>query len=177
MAMQRWERVYAELQQRSERLGYAPPKQLGGGQSQTFEFKVRGEPVFLLAFRDLARKEDYKVHNRLWAEGLDLVLARYENLKGLGKRLPQAAAIVIDNIGDAYVVVMMDELLRLYHDKRALDRNDGHRRLTFVVQREPDGYYLQMPYGEAPARLTSVNTVDSLVLLLKAANPPASTAR
>ena len=172
--MQRWERVYVDLQQRAERLGYAPPRQIGGDQSQVFEFKIGGTPVLLLAFRDLGRKEDYAAPNQLWAEGLDLVLSRFDELRKQGKRLPQAAAIVIDNIGDAYVVVMMDELLRLYAEKDALNRNDGHRRLTFVVQREADGYYLKMPYGGAPMRLTSVNSVDSLVLLLKAAKTPGS---
>ena len=175
MTMQRWERVYDELQRRAARLGYAPPKQLGGPQSQTFEFRVRRDPVLLLAFRDLARKEDYAAQNRLWAEGLDLVLERYEELAKQGTSVPQAAAIVIDNIGDAYVVVMMDELLALYREKGALDRRDGHRRLTFVVQREAAGYFLQMPYGEPPAKLTSVNSVESLVLLLKAAKAPATT--
>src|SRR5689334_21500417 len=101
MTMQKWERVYAALQQRSERLGYSPPTRIGGEQSQVYEFRVRGEPVLLLAFRDLARKEDYKVQNRLWAEGLDLVLERYQQLSKVGKRLPQSAAIVIDNIGEA----------------------------------------------------------------------------
>lgn len=172
MAMQRWEQVYTDLQRRAERLGYAPPRQIGGDQSQVFEFKIRGNSVLLLAFRDLGRKEDYALPNELWAEGLDLVLARFEELGQQGKELPQAAAIVIDNIGDAYVVVMMDELLRLYREKNALNRNDGHRRLTFVVQRESDGYYLRMPYGRPPTKLTSVNTVDSLVLLLKAAKTP-----
>jgi hypothetical protein len=174
MAMQRWEQVYADLQRRAELLGYAPPRQIGGDQSQVFEFKIRGRPVLLLAFRDLGRKEDYAAPNQLWAEGLDLVLERFAELRRQGKQLPQAAAIVIDNIGDAFVVVMMDELLRLYEEKNALNRNDGHRRLTFVVQRDANGYYLKMPYGGRPMKLTSVNTVDSLLLLLKAAKTPAS---
>jgi hypothetical protein len=174
MAMQRWEQVYVELQRRAERFGYAPPRQIGGDQSQVFEFKVRGNPVLLLAFRDLGRKEDYAAPDQLWPEGLDLVLARFDELHQQGKQLPQAAAIVIDNIGNAYVVVMMDELLRLYSEKDALNRNDGHRRLTFVVQWESDGYDLKMPYGRPPMKLTSVNSVDSLVLLLKAAKTLAS---
>lgn len=172
MPMQRWEKVYNQLQGRAERLGYNPPTQIGGAQSQVFEFKVRGTPVLLLAFRDLARKEDYKVHNRLWAEGLDLVLERYEALEKQGKLLPQAAAIVIDNLGDAFVVVMMNELLDLYRQKGALGAKDGHRRFTFVVQREPEGYFLQMPYGRPPVPLTSVNSIDSLVLLLQTAKSP-----
>lgn len=173
MTMQRWEKVYDELQRKAARLGYNPPTQIGAGLSQVFEFKLRGSPVLLLAFRDLGRKQDFKVPNRLWAEGLDLVLERYEELSRKGKTLPQAAAIVIDNIGNAFVVVMMNELLDLYREKGALGTDDGHRRLTFIVQREPDGYYLQMPYGRPPVRLTSVNSVDSLVLLLKAAKSPA----
>jgi hypothetical protein len=172
MAMQRWEHVYNQLQKRAERLGYNPPRQLGGVQSQVFEFKIRSGPVLLLAFRDLARKEDYKVHNRLWAEGLELVLERYQELERQGEPLPQAAAIVIDNLGDAFVVVMMNELLELYREKGALKAPDGHRRFTFVVQREADGYYLQMPFGRPPVPLTSVNSIESLVLLLKTARGP-----
>src|SRR5438876_1868704 len=74
IAMQRWEQVYNELQRKAEKLGYRPPTQIGGVGSQVFEFRVGKEATLLLAFRDLARKEDYKVKNRLWAEGLELVL-------------------------------------------------------------------------------------------------------
>jgi hypothetical protein len=172
MSMQRWEQVYNDLQRRAERLGYNAPTQIGNSRSQVFEFRIRSQPVLLLAFRDLARKEDYRVHNRLWAEGLDLILQRFDELARQGKPLPQAAAIVIDNLGDSFVVVMMNELLDLYREKGALGLPDGHRRLTFVVQREPDGYYLQMPYGEAAVPLSSVNSIDGLVLLLKAARGP-----
>jgi hypothetical protein len=173
MVMQRWEQVYNELERKASRLGYKPPLQLGSGNSQVFEFRRRGEPALLLAFRDLARKEDYKVHNRLWAEGLELVLRRYTELAAAGKPLPQAAAIVIDNLGDSFIVVMMNELLELYRRKGAFSP-DHLRRFTFVIQREPEGYYLQMPYGETPVKLTAVNSVDSLVLLLKAAATPPS---
>ena len=169
--MQRWEQLYNELERKAARLGYNPPLQIGSATSQVFEFRVRNEPVLLLAFRDLARKEDFKVHNRLWAEGLDLVLRRYAELSNAGRPLPQAAAIVIDNIGDSFIVVMMNELLELYRRKGAF-AEDEHRRFTFVVQREKDGYFLQMPNGESPLKLTSVNSVDSLVLLLKTARTP-----
>lgn len=43
MPMQRWELVYNELQRAAEKLGYAPPKRIGGEQSQVYEFKVAGE--------------------------------------------------------------------------------------------------------------------------------------
>lgn len=167
MTLQRWELVYNELQARAQELGYKPPKQLGSGQSQVFEFKIGGDPVLLLAFRDLARKKDYKVSNRLWAEGLDIVLQRFEELAAQGKPKPRAAAIVIDNKANTFVVVMMDELLELYHQKDALGSDDGHRRLTFVIQREGKQYSLQMPAGRPPIPLTSVNSVESLILLLK----------
>jgi len=172
MPMQRWEQVYNELQRKAEKLGFRPPTQIGGTGSQVFEFRIGKEPALLLAFRDLARKEDYKVKNRLWAEGLDLVLDRFDQLSRLGKQLPQAAAIVIDNIGDAFVVVMIDELVQLYREKGALNNQDGHRHLTFNIQIESDGYYLQMPFGRPPVLLSSVNSVESLVLLLKAAKRP-----
>ena len=175
--MKQWELVYNDLQRRAERLGYDPPSQLGGGQSQVFEYRVKKEPVLLLAFRDLARKPDYAMPNRLWAEGLDLVLERYQALLGAGRPIPQAAAVVIDNIGNSYVVVMMNELLALYQRKGAPETPDGSRRFTFVVIREDSGYSLQMPYGEPPVRLNSVNTVDDLALLLKAAKQPSRPSR
>jgi|SRR6267143_1858360 len=75
--VERWQKVYRELQQRSEGLGYNPPKIIGSGNSQVFEYRVGQRPVLLLAFRDLGRKEDYANPNRLWAEGLELVLKRY----------------------------------------------------------------------------------------------------
>lgn len=172
--MQRWERVYVELQRKAEKLGYQPPSQIGSSNSQVFEFRIKGKPVLLLAFRDLARSDDYKLPNRLWAEGLELVLERFEELTRHGQTLPQAAAIVTDNIGDAFVVVMMNELVSLYHEKGAFRERDGHRRFTFTVEREPDGYFLQMPYGQPHVRLSSVNSVDSLLLLLKAAKQPSA---
>jgi hypothetical protein len=172
MTMKRWEEVYSELQRKAERLGYAPPLQIGSANSQTFEFKLRGNPVLLLAFRDLAHKPDYAVDDRLWAEGLDLVLSRYQDLAKQGQRLPQAAAIVIDNIGNSFIVVMMTELLDLYRQKGVPDTPDGSRRFTFVVRREGGSYYLQMPYGRPSVRLTAVNSVEDLVLLLKAAKAP-----
>lgn len=172
MALRRWEQAYNELQRKAEKIGYEPPTQLGSGTSQVFEFRSRRKPVLLLAFRDLARKEDYKVHNRLWAEGLDLVLERFDELSRLGQPTPRAAAIVVDNKADTFIVVMMDELLELYRRKGALGQKDGHRRLTFVVQKDGGMYSLQMPFGQPSVPLTSVNSVDPLVLLLKAAREP-----
>ena len=172
MTMKRWELVYNELQKKAERLGYDPPRQIGSGQSQVFEYRVNREPVLLLAFRDLARKPDYAVPNRLWAEGLDLVLERYQELQRLGKPMPQAAAVVIDNIGDAYAVVMMNELFDLYQRMGAPAAPDGSRRFTFVVIRDEPGYSLQMPFAETPVKLNAVNTIDDLALLLKAAKQP-----
>ena len=98
------------------------------------------------------------------------------NLNELAKQskpTPRAAAIVVDNQADVFVVVMMDELLELYRRKGALGTKDGHRRLTFVVEKEGNEYFLQMPFGGQSVPLTSVNSVDSLVLLLKAAKAPA----
>ena len=172
MPLRRWEEAYNELQRRAEHIGYDPPTQIGSGTSQVFEFRARRRPVLVLAFRDLARKDDYKVKNRLWAEGLDLVLDRFNDLSRQGKPLPRAAAIVVDNKADNFVVVMMDELLNLYQRKGALGIHDGHRRLTFVIEKEDGQYALQMPFGEVATPLTSVNSVDSLVLLLKAAKDP-----
>ena len=172
MPQKRWEQVYNELQRESERLGYNPPRQIGGPQSQVFEYSSKAGPVLLLAFRDLAQKPDYAAPNTLWAEGLDLVLERFQELARLGKRTPQAAAIVIDNKVGKYVVVMINELIDLYRQKGAPASPDGSRRFTFVVIREEDGYSLQMPFGRQPLALTSVDSVSSLTLLLKASKAP-----
>lgn len=67
---------------------------------------------------------------------------------------------------------MINEVLELYRQKGAPDQPDGSRRFTFVVIRDQKGYSLQMPYARPPVRLTSVNSIDDLVLLLKAAKAP-----
>jgi hypothetical protein len=172
VTMQRWEEVYNEIQRKSERIGYNPPTQIGGRGSQVFEFRINKQPVLLLAFRDLARKPDYKLPNDLWAEGLELILTRLDEISKQGKERPQAAAIVTDNIGNAFVVVMMDELIEMYQQKGSFDATDGHRRFTFVVQRDGNKYSLRMPNGQPSKPLTSVNSVESLLLLLKAAKSP-----
>jgi hypothetical protein len=172
MTMQRWEKIYNLLQQKSERLGFDPPEQIGSANSQVFEYSWKGVPVLIIRFRDLGRKPNYSAPNHLWAEGLDLVLSRYKELARLGRApLPQAAAIVIDNIGDAYIVVMITELLELYRTKGLPTSPDGSRRFTFVVRREPTAYYLKMPYGLNDMLLTAVNNIDSLLLLLKSSKP------
>jgi len=102
------------------------------------------------------------------------VLVENGDLRAALAKLPakQAAAIVLDNMAGSFIVVMIDELIQLYREKGALNKHDSHRRLTFTIQREPDGYFLQMPYGRPPVRLSSVDSVEELVLLLKAAKSP-----
>jgi hypothetical protein len=166
--VQRWQKVYRELQQRSEKIGYHPPKIIGSGNSQVFEYRIGQRPVLLLAFRDLGQKEGHANPNRLWAEGLELVLKRYvEHERNGVAPLPQAAAIVIDNIGDAYVVVMLDELIPLYRSKGAFASRDSSRHFTFVVVREGNKYFLQRPGDLPQIELTNVNSIESLLLLLK----------
>lgn len=171
VCMKRWEQVYNELQRKSERMGYDPPEQIGSSNSQIYKYSWRGTPILIIAFRDLAQRPDYALPNRLWAEGLDLVLRHYDRLAREGGTLPQAAAIVIDNLRDAYIVVMITELLELYRSRRALDASDGRRHFTFVVRREDSDYFLVMPGGSPEMPLTSVNRIDSLLLLLKSAKP------
>ncbi len=171
--VERWQKVYIELQRRSEKIGYKPPKIIGSGKSQVFEYRIGQRPVLLLAFRDLGRKVDYARPNRLWAEGLELILQRYSELERDGiSPLPQAAAIVIDNIGDSYVVVMLDELITLYRAKGALTSRDGSRHFTFVVIRDGKTYFLQRPDDQPPIPLTYVNSIESLFLLLKSLKQP-----
>ncbi len=173
--VERWREVYIELQRRSEKLGYNPPKIIGSSNSQVFEYRIGRRPVLLLAFRDLGRKEDYARPNRLWAEGLELVLQHYDELEREGvSPMPQAAAIVIDNIGDSYVVVMLDELITLYRAKGALTSHDGSRHFTFVVIRDGKKYFLQRPDDQPPIPLTYVNSIESLFLLLKSLKQPSA---
>lgn len=170
--MPHWLTVYRELQFKSERIGYDPPEQIGSPNSQVFEYSWRGSPVLIIAFRDLAQKPDYALPNRLWAEGLDLVLKRYNDLAHEGREpLPRAAAIVIDNLRGVYIVVMITELLELYRSRRALNATDGGRHFTFVVRCEDSEYFLVMPDDSREMPLTSVNKIDSLLLLLKGAQP------
>ena len=140
--MKRWEQLYVELQRKAERLGYDPPWMLRDlDNSQTYEYRIRRRPVLLIAFRDLGRKPDYARPDRLWAEGLDLVLKRYLEIADTdpGAKLPPAIAIVIDNIGDSYVVVRMNELIELYR-ARIKQSQEGGRHFTFVVERRASGY-------------------------------------
>jgi hypothetical protein len=167
MVMARWEQVYGELQRKAERLGYSPPVQIGSGNSQVFEFRIGRKPVLLVAFRDLGRKPDYSMPNRLWAEGLDLVLDRYTELTKAGEKRPPAIAVVIDNIGDSYAVVTMDELLSLYLERGKKQHTPGSRQFTFQVERRDNKYFLVMPEGLPAQPLLNVNSVDSIVLLLK----------
>jgi hypothetical protein len=170
--MKRWEKVYNELQRKSERIGYDPPEQIGSANSQIYEYSWHGRPILIIAFRDLAQKPDYALPNRLWAEGLDLILKHYNKLaREGGQPLPQAVAVVIDNLRDAYIVVMITELLELYRSRRALGATDGRRHFTFVVRREDSNYFLVMPDGYPEMPLSSVNEIDSLLLLLKSAMP------
>jgi hypothetical protein len=169
MTMKRWERLYVELERKASKLGYDPPHQIGSDASQTFEFRIRGKPVLLIAFRDLGLKPDYARPNRLWAEGLDLVLKRYlEIAKTTSEpQLPPAIAIVIDNIGDSYIVVKMNDLLKLYRERVKRPHAAGSRPFTFVVEHRDEGYFLVMPQDLPSVPLVNVNSMDSVVELLR----------
>ena len=131
------------------------------------EFRIGRSPVLLIAFRDLGRKPDYSTPDRLWAEGLDLVLDRYSELSKTNPKMPPAIAVVIDNIGNSYAVVTMDELVQLYFERRKKPHAPGSRQFTFQVERQDNKYFLVMPEGRPPQPLLNVNSVDSIVLLLK----------
>jgi hypothetical protein len=167
--MKRWEELYVELQRKAERLGYDPPMMLGeSDNSQTYEYRIGRKPVLLIAFRDLGRKPDYARPDRLWAEGLDLVLNRYLAIARAapGAELPPAIAIVIDNIGESYVVVPMNELIELYRARMKQPQGRG-RHFTFVVEHRAGGYFLVMPDDRPNVPLTHVDSMKSVVDLLK----------
>lgn len=168
MTMKRWEQLYVELQRKAEKLGYDAPSGIGRDNSQTVEYRVGKKPVLLIAFRDLGLKPNYSTPNRLWAEGLDLVLKRYMEFAKQTplEKIPQAIAIVIDNIGDSYVVVTMNELFELYRE-RIKTSNSKSRKFTFVVERRDTKYFLVMPEGHPEVPLLNVSSMDSIVSLLK----------
>jgi len=67
---------------------------------------------------------------------------------------------------------MLDELIALYRSKGALSSRDGSRHFTFVVVRDGKKYFLQRPGDLPQIPLTYVNSVESLLLLLKSAKLP-----
>lgn len=167
--VKRGDQLYVELQQKAERLGYFPPLQLGATNSQSYEFQMGNRPVLLVAFRDVGLKRNYSRPDRLWVEGLDLVLDRYAKIaeENPGGPLPPAIAVVIDNIGGAYVVVRLNDLLDLYLHRIRSNPNPESRKFTFVLIRRPDGYFLQMPRDKSEVPLTTVNSLQSVVSFLK----------
>jgi hypothetical protein len=168
MSMKRWEQLYVELERKAEKLGYDPPTQIGSDNSQTFEYRINNKPVLLIAFRDLGLKPGYTRPDRLWAEGLDLVLERYlEIVKQTPAKLPPAIAVVIDNIAGSYVIVPMNELIELYRVRMKNSYSRGNRKLTFVVERSDDSYFLVMPHNFPAKPLINVNNMTSVVELLK----------
>jgi len=67
---------------------------------------------------------------------------------------------------------MLDELITLYRAKGALNSRDGSRHFTFVVVRDGKKYFLQRPGDLPQIPLTNVNSVESLLLLLKSLKQP-----
>ena len=169
VTMKRWEQLYVELQRKTEKFGYDPPHRIGGDLSQTFEYRRKRKPVLLIAFRDVGLKPDYVRPNRLWVEGLDLVMTRLVEIgrERPAEPLPPAIAIVIDNIGDSYVVVTLTELFDVYWERVEHPRMQGSRQFTFAVERRESGYYLVAPGNEPNVPLLNVGSMDPIVALLK----------
>jgi hypothetical protein len=166
MPMKRWEQLYVELELKAEKIGYDPPIQIGSDNSQTFEYRFNDKPVLLIAFRDLGLKPGYTRPDRLWAEGLDLILERYlEIIKQTPGQFPPAIAIVIDNIGGSYVIVRMNDLFELYRAR--VKTSGGNRKFTFVVERRDNRYFLVMPHDLPKKPLIQINNMASIISLLK----------
>jgi len=70
-----------------------------------------------------------------------------------------------NNIGGSYVIVRMNELIGLYRERWKTSK--GIRKLTFVVERRDDGYFLVMPHNLPPKPLIHVNNMASVVSALK----------
>jgi hypothetical protein len=167
--MKKSDQLYIELQQRAERLGYFPPLQLGKGNSQTYEFQLGNRAILLIAFRDVGLKLNYSRPDRLWVEGLDIALDRYAKLsqQNAGEPLPPAVAVVTDNIGEAYVVVRLNDLFDLYLYRIRNNLDPESRKFTFVLIRRSKEYFLQMPRGEPEVRLSTVNSMRSIITVLQ----------
>lgn len=146
--------------------GYTTLFPLGGKQTQTFEFRKGGKPTAIVAFRDVAKKDDYARPDRLWIEGLDLVLERYVALHASRVTLPPAFAIVIDNIRSGYVVVPIGELLQLYLKRLPKPHSDDSRWRTFTVEVRGDAYFLVMPDDLPAHRLPNVNSLSPILAVL-----------
>ena len=121
--------------------------------------------MLLVAFRDVGLKRNYSRPDRLWVEGLDLVLDRYAKLsqENTGEPLPMAIAVVSDSIGDAYIVVRLNDLLDLYVYRIRNNSDPDSRKFTFVVIRRSKEYFLQMPRGESEIPLRTVNSLQSII--------------
>ncbi len=167
--MKRWEQLDVELQRKAEKLGYDAPRQIGGDASQTFEYQRNRQPVLLVAFRDVGLKPDYARPDRLWVEGLDLVMKRLVEIGNLRPQeaLPPAIAIVIDNIGDSYVLVTLSDLFEIYRARMNEPHAKGSRQFTFAVERRSAGYFLVTPGDEPNAPLLNVGSMAPVVALLK----------
>jgi len=161
-----WETVYKDLRRAATSKGYTTLPRLGGKHSQTFEFQKAGKPIAIVAFRDVGKKDHYARPNRLWVEGLDLVLARYSDLHKAGSNVPPAFAVVIDNIRTAFIVVPIRELLQLYLKRVAKPHPADSRQFTFTIEVRNAGYYLVMP-DDLPARpLADVNSLTPVLAVL-----------
>jgi hypothetical protein len=168
--MKRWKQIYLELKQKADELGYSAPVPLGSGNSQSYEFQIDNQPALLVAFRDVGLKPNYSKPDRLWVEGLDLVLDRYTYTtlaKDKRARTLPSFAIVSDNIRNAYVVVSLNNLFELYLHRIHSNPDPNSRKFTFVVIHRQQGYLLQMPREKSEVALTTVNSLATVVSQLK----------
>lgn len=161
-----WKQLHNTLRRAAVSKGYTTLFPLGGKQTQTFEFRKGAKPTAIVAFRDVAKKDGYARPDRLWIEGLDLVLERYVALHGSHVKLPPAFAIVIDNMRSGYVVVPIGELLQLYLRRLPKPHADDTRWRTFTVEVRGNAYFLVM-LDDLPAHpLPDVNSLSSIIAVL-----------
>lgn len=64
-------------------------------------------------------------------------------------------------------MVRLNDLLDLYLHRIRSNPNPESRKFAFVLIRRPEGYFLQMPRDKAEVPLTTVNSLQSVVSLLK----------
>ncbi len=161
-----WETLRDALRRAAVAKGYTTLPQLGDAHSQTYEFQKAAKPKAIVAFRDVGRKADYARPERLWVEGLDLVLQRYSSLNVSAPRLPPAFAVVSDNLRGHFVVIPIKDVLLRYLSRLRKPHADGSRVLTLTIEVRTDGYFLVMPDDEPNRPLPDVDTFAPILRVL-----------
>ena len=161
-----WETIRDTLRRVAVAKGYTTLPHLGDAHSQTYEFRKAGKPKAIVAFRDVGKKATYARPNRLWVEGLELVLDRYMNLNLSEPRLPPAFAVVSDNLRGHFVVAAIKDVLLRYHSRLQKPHAEGSRVFTLTIEVRASSSFLVMPEDEPNRPLPDVDTFAPILRVL-----------